>query len=73
MSVQEQVLYDTYCQQVRKEYSIYPDFLYKPGRKKVLEHFLNMERIFKTTYFFDLYEAQARENLRRELSSLSGL
>jgi predicted metal-dependent HD superfamily phosphohydrolase len=59
--------YKTYTQQIRKEYAIYPDVLYKPGRKKVLEHFLEMERIFKTNHFFELYETQARENLQEEL------
>ena len=34
--------YTRYTQQVRKEYGIYPDLLYKPGRKKVLRHFLDM-------------------------------
>jgi predicted metal-dependent HD superfamily phosphohydrolase len=28
--------YSIYLNQVRKEYSIYPDFMYNPGRKKVL-------------------------------------
>lgn len=59
--------YTIYTQQVRKEYAIYPDVLYKPGRKKVLEHFLQMERIFKTNHFFDMYETRARENLQEEL------
>ncbi len=62
--------YHRYTQQVRREYSIYPDLLYKPGRKKVLQHFLNMERIFKTAHFFDLYEKVARANLSREIGEL---
>ena len=62
--------YETYFRQVRKEYAIYPDLLYKPGRKKVLRHFLEMERIFKTEVFREKYEQQARENLRRELELL---
>lgn len=62
--------YEQYTQRVRKEYSIYPDFVYKPGRKKVLQHFLNMERIFKTDYFFTKYEQKARQNLLQELNSL---
>jgi predicted metal-dependent HD superfamily phosphohydrolase len=60
--------YEQYALQVRREYARYPDFLYKPGRKKVLRHFLQMERIFKTPYFFEQYEAQARQNLERELA-----
>jgi predicted metal-dependent HD superfamily phosphohydrolase len=60
--------YQGYFIAVRKEYSFYPDLLYKPGRKKVLKHFLNMDRIFKTGHFNHLYEMQARENLVRELA-----
>lgn len=62
--------YDIYCQQIRKEYKLYPDFLYNSGRKKVLFHFLEMERIFKTDYFFARYEQTARENIDRELRKL---
>jgi predicted metal-dependent HD superfamily phosphohydrolase len=58
--------YEKYCFQVRREYAIYPDIVYKPGRKKVISHFLQMERIFKTTAFSDRYEKQARENLHWE-------
>ena len=59
--------YAAYAAQVRQEYSIYPDLLYRPGRKKVLKHFLNMEHIFKTTHFRSLYEKQARLNLQMEI------
>ncbi len=62
--------YSEYCRDVRLEYSIYPDFVYKPGRKNVLTHFLQMERIFKTEHFFNLYEKQARFNMQRELEEL---
>jgi predicted metal-dependent HD superfamily phosphohydrolase len=63
--------YEQYTQRVRKEYGIYPDFVYNPGRKKVLNHFLDMERIFKTDEFFDKYESKARQNLLREITLLS--
>lgn len=59
--------YACYAEQVRKEYAVYPDFLYKPGRRKVLEHFLAMDRIFKTDWFDRRYGAQARINLQAEL------
>ena len=62
--------YEQYAQRVRKEFSIYPDFVYKPGRKKILQHFLSMDRIFKTDYFFDNYESKARQNIEKELKSL---
>ena len=66
-------VYKTYCNQIRKEYSIYPDIIYNPGRKKVLEHFLQMERIFKTTIFYDMFEQQARQNIGLEIELLKGL
>jgi predicted metal-dependent HD superfamily phosphohydrolase len=59
--------YEMYFKQIRKEYAIYPGLVYWPGRKKVLQHFLTMQRIFKTDYFFEKYETQARKNLASEL------
>jgi len=64
---QEWPVYADYCKRIRKEYAIYPDLVYKPGRKKVLQHFLKMERIYKTDYFFANFENQARQNIQREL------
>ena len=55
--------YNTYCSNVRKEYAIYPDLLYKPGRKKALQHFLSMDRIFKTDHFYSKYETAAKNNI----------
>jgi predicted metal-dependent HD superfamily phosphohydrolase len=67
----EQEVYVNYARQIRKEYSIYPDFMYRPGRQKVLSHFLQMKRIFKTDEFFNKYEAQARINLQHERALLT--
>lgn len=66
----EWALYEAYFQQVRREYAIYPDAVYKPGRKQVLHHFLQMERIFKTDPFYNKYELPARENMTHELAAL---
>lgn len=65
--------YSEYCKNIRKEYSIYPDIVYNRGRKKVLKHFLEMERIFKTNFFHDRYEIQAKQNLVNELHLLDGV
>ncbi|MFP3835153.1 hypothetical protein [Chryseobacterium sp. SIMBA_028] len=62
--------YLAYTQMIRKEYSIYPDLLYKPGRKKILKHFLELNSIFKTEYFKEKYEAQARRNISTEIKLL---
>jgi predicted metal-dependent HD superfamily phosphohydrolase len=64
-------MYSLYYKNVRREYSIYPDFLYNPGRKKVLNHFLSMDRIFKTDYFHQQFEVTARKNLTKELEGLT--
>jgi predicted metal-dependent HD superfamily phosphohydrolase len=63
--------YKIYFDQIRKEYKIYPNILYKPGRKKALEHFLENEFIFQTAEFRNEYEAQARENIKLEIELLS--
>jgi predicted metal-dependent HD superfamily phosphohydrolase len=62
--------YIDYTKKIRKEYSIYPDLLYKPGRKNVLKHFLALENIFKTEDFREKYEVRARENIRFEIDLL---
>ena len=63
----DETSYFAYTAAIRQEYAIYPDLLYKPGRKKVIQHFLAMKTIFKTDYFKAKYEAQARVNLKQEL------
>lgn len=62
--------YIEYTQHIRKEYTIYPDSIYKEGRKKVLRHFLEMEHIYKTELFQNLWEFRAKENLSYEISLL---
>lgn len=62
--------YEAYSGQVRKEYRIYPDLVYKPGRKHVLKHFLQLPQIYKTDFFFRKYEQQARWNMEKEMTVL---
>ncbi|MFC0771936.1 HD domain-containing protein [Terrimonas alba] len=64
-------VYHQYSTMIRKEYKLYPDFVYKSGRQKVLRHFLQMKNIYKTAYFRNKYEMQARKNLTDELKELS--
>ena len=63
--------YKIYFEQIGKEYSIYPDFLYKPGRAKALKHFLENEFIFQTEEFRGLYEEKARMNIEKEILLLT--
>ena len=60
-------VYENYYKNVRNEYGIYPDMIYNPGRKKALLHFLDMESIFKTEHFKNLYEDAARLNISKEI------
>lgn len=62
--------YQKYTEQIREEYSIYPDFMYNSGRKKVLNYFLDMDEIYKTPYFKKNYEQKARVNIKNDLSEL---
>jgi predicted metal-dependent HD superfamily phosphohydrolase len=63
--------YNTYTESIRKEYLFYPSAIYNEGRKRVVHHFLAMDRIFKTDHFYEKYEVQARINLKNELESLN--
>ena len=47
---------------------MYPDFLYRKGRKKVLKHFLEMDNIYKTELFQNLWEYETKENINYEIS-----
>lgn len=60
--------YQAYTQQIRQEYSIFPDAVYKPGRRRVLEHFLARPRIYGQ---MDEWERPARQNLAHELAQLT--
>ncbi|WP_240321128.1 hypothetical protein [Kordia sp. SMS9] len=62
--------YLTYTQNIRKEYSMFPDFMYTKGRKKVLQHFLERPRIYYTEKYHSLWETIARENIQKELNLL---
>lgn len=59
--------YSDYTEKIRKEYSMYPDFIYNKGRRKVLRHFLNLNEIFKTKEFKSNFEERARKNITNEL------
>ena len=52
---------------IRREYAHVPAPLYKTGRAKVLQHFMDMPHIYKTEAFANRYEAAARHNLAQAL------
>ena len=59
-----------FIKNIRREYKIYPDFVYNPGRIKVLQHFLKRDNLYFTKQYQDLYEKQARQNILKELELL---
>ena len=63
--------YQIYRESVRKEYKWAPTFLYKKGRRKILQSFLDRTSIYQTAYFRDQWESNARSNLEREITELS--
>lgn len=65
--------YLEYTRKIRREYSVFPGILYKPGRKKVLEKFLERPFIYQTETFRRDFEQIARANLQMEISLLSGV
>ena len=65
--------FDEYEKQIRLEYSWVPDPIYRTRRVEVLTAFLQRQSIFMTREFQELFEANARVNIRRLISTLSFL
>ena len=67
----EPARYDAYAAAIRQEFIHVPEADYRAGRAKVLGQFAARPVIFPDTAFAARYDRQARENLARELASLS--
>lgn len=63
--------YDAYARAVREEYAHVPDEVWRTGRAAVLQRFLDAQVIFPDPAFAEWLDAQARDNLSRELASLT--
>ena len=64
-------VYDRYVVNIRSEYAHVPADAFRTGRSVILQRFLNRDRLFFTEAGAVRFEAQARENLRRELAALA--
>ena len=62
--------YAEYARQTRQEYRLVPDFLYRRGRRKVLDQLLSTPELYRTPEFRERLDAAARRNLRWELAEL---
>ena len=67
----EPARYDAYAAAIRKEFAHVGDTDYRAGRAKVLSQFAARPVIFPDAVFAATYDRRARENLARELASLS--
>ncbi|MFD1872373.1 hypothetical protein [Hymenobacter bucti] len=61
--------YWAYARQVRREYRLVPDLLYRPGRRKVLAKLLAAPVLFHTPSLREELDAAARRNLQAELDA----
>ena len=64
-------VYRAYATAIRREYALYPDDVYKPGRMRVLEAFLARDRIYLTERLHAAWETRARQNLASEIAELA--
>jgi predicted metal-dependent HD superfamily phosphohydrolase len=68
----EPARYDAYAAAIRQEFIHVPERDYRAGRAKVLSQFAARPVIFPNAAFAARYDRPARDNLARELASLSG-
>jgi predicted metal-dependent HD superfamily phosphohydrolase len=62
--------YDEYCRGVRAEHADVGDDRFRAGRAAVLDALLARPRLFLTSPGFERFELRARQNLRREKTSI---
>jgi predicted metal-dependent HD superfamily phosphohydrolase len=67
----EPARYDAYAAAIRQEFAHVRDSDYRAGRSRVLSQFAARPVIFPDAAFATTYDRRARENLARELASLS--
>jgi predicted metal-dependent HD superfamily phosphohydrolase len=67
----EPARYDAYSAAIRQEFIHVSDLDYRAGRGRVLRRFAARPVIFPDAGFAAMYDRRARENLARELASLS--
>jgi predicted metal-dependent HD superfamily phosphohydrolase len=66
----DRAIYAAYARAIRSEYAVYPDEVYRPGRRRVLDQFLARSRIYETHRLHGLWDVAARANLAWELAEL---
>lgn len=69
----DEIEYYAYKKSIRAEYSEYNENEYINNRLIFLKSIIKRERIFKTQYFFEKYENQARINITKEICELESI
>lgn len=64
-----QLVYAKYLEKVEREFSKIPQILYGKGRIRFIKSTLNRSKIFRSYFFFEKYEKNARINLSMELKN----
>ncbi len=62
--------YERYSKAIREEYSWVSERTYRTGRRKILDSFLNQEKIYFTDAMQKRFEKQARMNIDNEIRAL---
>ena len=65
--------YEQYAKAIRQEYAHVADDNYRNGRTAVLQGLLAHPKLYLTDHYYDQLETQARDNIKRELTSLAAL
>jgi predicted metal-dependent HD superfamily phosphohydrolase len=63
--------YQEYAHAIRQEYAWVSDSNYIQGRTKVLEKFLQRQRIYFTPLMYEILEQAARDNIQAEIEQLN--
>jgi predicted metal-dependent HD superfamily phosphohydrolase len=63
-------IYLAYSHNIRKEYGFVPGEFYSAARRRVLETFLDKDRIYITDKLHESLEKTARRNIRKEINYL---
>ncbi len=64
-------VFDAYERQIVREYQSVESAAFRSNRRRILQGFLDRERIYHTRQFHELREAQARSNLGRSILALA--
>lgn len=64
-------VFDLFERQIRQEYAMVPEPIYRSRRSDILRRFLSRPIIYQTAWFRQRYEDRARANLERLLTKLA--